>query len=152
MQSTEEHLAPRRLALGVAYALAASIAYAVAQVLTRQLVDDDVSPLVGSTLSLFWGTIGFFAISFRALGEQKPNLGRGSLYFGAAGIFAAIGVAGLFEALGRGSVVVVSPIVSTSPLFTLVFAALLLRGIEQLTPRVIGGAVLVVVGVIVLSL
>ena len=152
MQATNAPTATRRLALGVTYALAASVAYAVAQVLTRRLVDNDVNPLVGSTLALFWGTVGFFALSFRSFGEPKPNLRRGSFYFGAAGIFAAIGVVGLFEALGRGTVVVVSPIVSTSPLFTLVFAAVLLRGIEQLTPRVVLGAVLVVVGVVVLSL
>jgi len=152
MQATDDISATRRLVLGVTYALVASIAYAVAQVLTRQLVVGDVSPLVGSTLALFWGTIGFFALSFRSMAERKANLKRGSLYFGAAGIFAAIGVVGLFEALGRGTVVVVSPIVSTSPLFTLVFAAVFLRGIEQLTPRVVAGAVLVVAGVVVLSL
>ena len=49
-------------------------------------------------------------------------------------------------------VVVVSPVLATNPLFTLILAAIFLRDIEQITPRIIVGALLVVAGVVVLSL
>ena len=57
----------------------------------------------------------------------------------------------MFQALSRGPVVVLSPVVSTNPLFTLLFASIFLRGVERITPRVVAGALLVVGGVVVLS-
>ena len=40
-------------------------------------------------------------------------------------------------ALARGEVVVVAPVLATNPLFTLLFAFLLLRGVERITPRIV---------------
>ena len=56
-----------------------------------------------------------------------------------------------FEALSRGQVVVVSPVLATNPLFTLLLAMVLLRGLEQITLRVIAGTCLVVLGIVVLT-
>ena len=72
--------------------------------------------------------------------------------FAGAGIFSTTGVLCLFLALERAPVVLVSPVANTNPLFSLIFVALLLRGVERLTPRVFLGAGLVVAGVGVLTL
>ena len=45
-----------------------------------------------------------------------------------------------------GTVSVVAPLTNVTPLFVIVFSLLFLRGIETLNARVIGGAVLIVVG------
>jgi drug/metabolite transporter (DMT)-like permease len=47
-------------------------------------------------------------------------------------------------------VTVVYPVTASAPIFTLGFTALLLRGQEQLTWRIVLGVVLVVIGVIAL--
>ncbi len=136
---------------GVAFSLGAAVAYGTSQVLTRQLVGGLASPLVGSFLALMFGTIGFALLSVRSLGRRGDHFWRGAAFFAAAGVFSATGVLLLFIALSRGQVVVISPVVATNPLFTLVMASVLLRGVERITMRVVVGAVLVVAGVIVLT-
>jgi drug/metabolite transporter (DMT)-like permease len=42
--------------------------------------------------------------------------------------------------------VIVDPIVAAAPLVTVALAAVLLRDLERVTPRVVGGAAMVVVG------
>lgn len=136
---------------GVAFSLGAAVAYGTSQVLTRQLVGGLASPLVGSFIALAFGTFGFALLSLRSLGGRGERFWRGAAYFAGAGIFSATGVLLLFTALERGQVVVISPVVATNPLFTLVMAAVLLRGVERITARVVVGAVLVVTGVVVLT-
>lgn len=137
--------------MGVGIAFAAAASYGTSQVLTRHAVSDLAPPLVGSLIALFWGTVGFCFISARSLRHRGEHFRRGAVMFGAAGIFSAIGVMLMFQALSRGEVVVVSPVLATNPLFTLILAAIFLRGLERITPRIVMGALLVVAGVVVLS-
>lgn len=141
----------RSMLAGVAFSLGAAVAYGASQVLTRQLVGGLASPLVGAFIALGFGTLGFALLSIRSLGTRGEHFWRGAGFFAAAGIFSATGVLLLFVALSRGPVVVISPVVATNPLFTLVMAAVLLRGVERITLHVVAGAVLVVAGVMVLT-
>jgi DME family drug/metabolite transporter len=142
----------RRVLAGVAFGFSASLAYGASQVLTRHTVSELAPPLVGSSIALFWGTLGFFLLSVRSLGQRGEAFRRGALLFAGAGIFSAVGVILMFQALSRGQVVVISPVLATNPLFTLVMAALMLRDVERITTRVVVGALLVVSGVAALSL
>jgi drug/metabolite transporter (DMT)-like permease len=72
---------------------------------------------------------------------------RTYVYFAANAVLTAIALLSLFAALRIGRVVVVDPLVATAPLFTAVFAATFLRDLERVTPRLVAGAVLIVVGV-----
>lgn len=145
------HTSARTTLAGVAFALGAAVAYGTSQVLTRQTVSHLAPPLVGAFIALGFGTAGFALLSLRSLGARGPHFWRGAAFFVAAGVFSALGVVLLFVALSRGEVVVISPVVATNPLFTLLFAAVLLRGLERITPRVVAGALLVVAGVTVLT-
>ena len=145
--------APRRtLITGVAFAISAAMAYGSSQVMTRHGIGSLAPPLVGSLIALFWGTLGFAILSARNLGGRGDHFRRGALFFTTGGIFSAMGVLLMFLALGRGTVVVVSPVLATNPLFTLIFAAIFLRGVERITLRIVMGALLVVAGVAVLSI
>jgi drug/metabolite transporter (DMT)-like permease len=143
--------AGRSTLVGVAFSLGAAVAYGTSQVLTRQGVGQLAPPLVGSFIALGFGTLGFALLSMRSLGRRGEHFWRGAVFFAGAGVFSATGVLLLFIALSRGPVVVISPIVATNPLFTLVMAAVLLRGVERITRRVALGALLVVGGVVVLT-
>ena len=142
----------RTLVTGVAFALGAAASYGSAQVLTRQGIGNLAPPLVGTLISLCWGTLGFALLSARNLGSRGDHFRRGALFFATGGVFSATGVLLMFYALGMGQVVVIAPVLATNPLFTLLFAAIFLRGVERITPRVILGALLVVSGVAVLSI
>jgi uncharacterized membrane protein len=54
----------------------------------------------------------------------------------------------VFYALSHGKVVIVEPLVSSNPVLTLLLTAIFLRDVEALSRRVIIGALLTVVGTI----
>jgi drug/metabolite transporter (DMT)-like permease len=129
----------------------AALSYGGSQVLTRQAVSNLAPPLVGTFIALFWGTLGFALIAVRNLGPRPVRFRRGAAFFIGAGICSSLGVTLMFQALSRGEVVVLSPVLATNPLFTLGFAAVLLRGVERITMRHVLGTAFVVTGVVVLS-
>lgn len=77
--------------------------------------------------------------------------GRSLGYFIAAGVAENLGVFLAVFALTLGTVSVVAPLTSVSPIFVLVLSALFLRGIEVLTVRIAVGAVLIVAGVYLIT-
>jgi DME family drug/metabolite transporter len=77
---------------------------------------------------------------------------RGVLYFFWSGFFEALGALLTLIALTTGRVVIVSPIVATTPLFSLIISLIFFRGKEQVTRRTIIGTIAVVVGTIAIAL
>jgi len=73
-------------------------------------------------------------------------------YFFFTGLFETIGLLLVLYALSLGPVVIVSPIVSTLPLWVILGSKFLLRDLERITPRIWLGAALVVLGTIAISL
>lgn len=94
------------------------------------------------------------ALGGYALGARREDvLGaprRTYAYFAGSGTLTAVALLSLFAALSLGRVVIVDPLAATAPLFTAVFAAVLLRDLERVTPQLVVGAVLVVVGVVLI--
>jgi uncharacterized membrane protein len=76
---------------------------------------------------------------------------KGILHFAASGFFEAIGALLSLVALSTGRVVVVSPIVATTPLWNLLIAIVFLRGREEINLRTIVGTVCVVIGSIAIA-
>jgi drug/metabolite transporter (DMT)-like permease len=70
-------------------------------------------------------------------------------WFATVGVFNGTAVLFMYIALGKGDVGMVSPIIATSPLFTLALSTLLF-GQEKLTVRLLTGVGLTVAGIIVL--
>ena len=100
-------------------------------------------------VSLFWMS----AYLWSPLARERPAWNRQAVApFLLAGIFETLGILLVILALSAGPVVIVSPIVATSPLWILVGTGLFLRGIEKLTLRTVIGAVCVVGGTIAISL
>ncbi len=143
--------APVRSMRGYVFASSSAAAYAAAQVLASHGVSDFHAPLVGTTIALAFGTLAFVAIALRNFSAPVLNFRRGVLFFILAGFFSSAGVASIFSAVERADVVIVSPVSSTYPLFTLLFAAVLLGDLERVNPRMVLGAALVVIGVAIIS-
>jgi len=100
-------------------------------------------------VSLFW--IGsYLLLPFKG---EKPVWDRRAIGpFLVAGGFETLGILLVITALNVGRVVVVSPVVATSPLWILLGTWIFLRGIESLTARTVAGVVLVVAGTVAISL
>jgi uncharacterized membrane protein len=73
-------------------------------------------------------------------------------FYLAAGLAISLGMVAIYYALDLGKVVVVIPISSTGPLFTLMLTALFLKGVERVTLKIVMGALLIISGVVLLTL
>ncbi|MCW5745353.1 MAG: DMT family transporter [Alphaproteobacteria bacterium] len=102
--------------------------------------------LIGYTVSavVILVTAGYLA---RRNGVWRNAGGRG--WFVAVGLCNGAAVLLMYAALGRGPVALVSPIVASYPLFTLLFARLLLPG-ERAGGAVVAGVAITVAGVVLL--
>jgi uncharacterized membrane protein len=68
-----------------------------------------------------------------------------------AGIGSAMATISNTYALFLGKVIIISPISNTVPLFILVFAAIFLRDVERVTISIVMGAIMVVLGAVIIS-
>lgn len=147
--------AGRAALIGYLLALGAACCYGTTNVVVKGLTQDHTSPLVVSTISLLFGVLmmtpvaGRQAVSRLREARQSPAF----LIFAAlSGLAAATGVNCTYFALQRADVVIVAPIVSANPLFTLILAALFLSRQENITRWLALGATIAVAGVALVAL
>lgn len=136
------------------FPLAAALFFGIGNVARRfgLLAFTHVSVLEAVALNEFGSLLGLSA--FAVATRRRDVLAaprRTYAYFAGSGAITAFALLSLFAALQRGRVAIVDPLAATAPLFTAVFAAVLLRDLERVTTRVVAGAALVVVGVAVIT-
>jgi DME family drug/metabolite transporter len=134
---------------GVVVALGSALVYGIRPLFLKFGLEQADIPLtgtlIGAVAALVYAALVAGARNL-AVGLREPSLGL----FAASGVLQAFGFLALTFALASGDVSVVYPVVSTAPLITLGFTAVLLRGKEELTARIAVGVVAVVAGVAVL--
>ncbi len=118
----------------------------------RKLGMDQAAPLFDAAINVSSAMVASTAFVF-ATGNGPALVcdGRSLLYFIGGGIAENTGVLLVFAALGLGEVSVVTPLAGTAPLFVLLLATLFPSGMEKLSWRIVAGAVLIVLGVFVLT-
>ena len=146
----------RTALIGYLLAFGAACCYGTTNVVVRALTLDYTSPLVVSTISLLFGMLLVAPVAAKPAIAAIPEARRSPgfvLYAGLSGLAAATGVNCTYFALQKAEVVVVAPIVSANPLFTLILAALFLSAQENVnrwlvfgTMITVGGVALVVLG------
>jgi uncharacterized membrane protein len=110
--------------------------------------DPSVAVAMVTTVSLVL-LLGFIFATGRA---AELRMERSSLKFFLAAALVAVTAQILnFIALGRGQLSVIIPLLNTTPLFTVFFSLLFLRGIETVNSRIILGASLMVAGVVLIT-
>lgn len=141
-------------AVDLLFPLAAALAFAVGNVIRRfGLTTTDLSVLQAVTLNETGAFVALFAFAI-ASGQfgkvtSAPRATYG--YFAANALFTAAALLSLFEAFDRGPVAIVDSLAGTAPLFTVVFAALLLGDLERVTKGIVVGAGLIVVGAVLIT-
>jgi DME family drug/metabolite transporter len=131
--------------------LSASCFGAVA--IIRKLGLSHAGPLFGSAVNITTALITFTTFLL-ASGNRQVLVwrGRGLGYFVGAGIAENLSVFLVLVALGLGEVSIVAPLAGTAPLFVLPFTSLFLKGVERLSGRIVCGAILIVLGVVLLTI
>ena len=131
---------------GVALALAATALFATRDNVARELqLESEVSPLAVAAATVAGGAV---VVAGYLLATRRAGMLRGLALrtWLPAGLLFAASYAALFEALERGRVTVVSPLVATESLWGVVFAGLVLRRSELIGKRLVVGALLIVAG------
>ena len=130
--------------IGLGFALAATVVFAVRDNLVRHLsLDTDVEPALAAASTLLAGGV---TVALWLLVTRRRLPVAGFLAYAPAGVLFGLSYLCLFEGYYRGRVSVVSPLVATESLWGVALSALLLRRHELVGPRLFGGAALVGAG------
>jgi drug/metabolite transporter (DMT)-like permease len=137
--------------LGIAAALLGAALFALRDNLVRHLsLDSDVPSMTAGAVMLAASLVVTSAI----VGGARQRVAwptRVIVRWLVPGAFVGVSYVALFEAFYRGTVSVVSPIVATESLFGVAFSAWLIGRSEGIGRRVVGGAVLVVSGAVLIT-
>ncbi len=112
------------------------------------------SPIFGAAM----GNAGGFLVSVALLATSSSTRNaltyetNSFLYFVLSSLCTVAAWIFSFYALSFGEVVHVAPLVGTVPLFTVLLSTVLLRGVEQITPRIMVASLLVAMGVVSIHL
>lgn len=105
--------------------------------------------VVGAMMSLIIYPI--YLTATQRLGDFR--LSRSSLpYLIVGGVVVSLTWISMFYAFSLGAVSVVSSLMGTSPLFSLILSAVLLKDTEKITKNVIVGSIVIVTGIVVISM
>lgn len=105
--------------------------------------------VVGAMMSLIIYPI--YLTATQRLGDFR--LSRSSLpYLIVGGVVVSLTWISMFYAFNLGAVSVVSSLMGTSPLFSLILSAVLLKDTEKITKNVIVGSIVIVAGIVVISM
>ena len=140
--------------IGYLIAFGAAIAYGTNAVLTRRGLAQYGSPMRAIVIALTTGVLVLapFAVrAYRAEGDGWRPQRRALLFILFSGLSAILGYCSNVLALSILPVVVVAPISSTYPLVTVFLVRLFLRGHEDVSLRMLLGALCVVTGVILVT-
>ena len=143
-------VADKQMILGFAMALGAGLCYGTTNVIGKKVVEDYDHPLVVSSFALMFGMLIMLSLAYSSVPGAVRNSRSSLLPILLAGACSGTGVIGTYFALSRTDVVVAAPVISSSPLVTLVLAHLLLRSLEKITWRLILGTAMIIVGVILI--
>ena len=137
----------------VVYSTVAGFLAGVAFPLRRYGLSITNEPVFFSFVVAIVSLIGAIPYTLWTAGERRLIWHRRAVIdFSLSGFFEALGALLTLMALTTGRVVVVSPIVATTPLFSLVISMIFLRGKENITVITILGTIAVVAGTIAIAL
>lgn len=138
------------------FPLAAALTFAGGNVARRfAFTVTDISALEGVAINEAAGLFGLLVYLLirrgRDIDEFLVAPREAYAYFVACGLLSALSLFTLFEALDRGRVSLVDPLSSPTSLFAILFTFIFLREVEQVTRKLVAGAVLVVIGVVLIT-
>jgi drug/metabolite transporter (DMT)-like permease len=126
------------VAVAVGFGLRDNVARSVGEHVSAEALAQATAIMLGASIVL----LANLARQPRVLARMRAAFAP----FAASGIVTALGQATLFEALDRGRVTVIAPLVGTGVLWTVVFAAVFLGRSELVGRRLVAVALLVVAG------
>jgi DME family drug/metabolite transporter len=138
--------------LDALFPIGAALISAVSQTLRKQALQIIPNPFIAVAMVTTVSLILLLGFVFSTGRTQQLRMSRSSFkFFLSAALVATTAQVANFIALGRGQMSVIIPLLNITPLFTVFFTAVFLRKVETVTLRIIGGAALMVGGVILIT-
>jgi uncharacterized membrane protein len=133
--------------IDVIYPVLGALAFAISSILRKAgLVIANV-PLMAAAVTATTGFLLSLGLLQYQGGWHAVQLSRSSFaWLFASGIVNTAAMVSVFYALSYGKVVIVEPIVSANPVLSILLTAVFLKDLEALSARVITGALITVVG------
>jgi len=130
----------------------AGAAYGLSQVFRKIGLNIYHDPMMGVVVQNVTALSFSLALALLRKSHQQVSVNhrKAWVFFGLQGIFSISGQLTSFYALNTGSVIIVSPLSSISPLFVIVIAGIFLRKVERITGKIILGAILIIGGTFIL--
>ena len=141
-------------AVGVVWAVGSIVLFAARDTISRWVVvDRDVPGVAAATALLAGATVAvvLFVLVTRYRSSPLAQMRASLAPFIGAGVAFGVAHLALLEAIDRGKITVVSPLLGTVAIWTVLFAAILLRQSEAISRRLLAAALLVVAGAAVIG-
>jgi uncharacterized membrane protein len=137
----------------VIYPAIGALAFGASSILRKAGLEYVAIPVMAGAVTAGTAAIFSFALlQFRGGKEALKLTRQSAAWLFPAALFNTAATLSVFYALSHGKVVIVEPLVSSNPVLTLLFTAIFLRDLEAVNLRVIGGALLTVMGTILVVL
>lgn len=131
--------------------IAATVGFAIFDVMIRVGVLLSNAPLAGSFYSAVGGLVVFSAFVIPARKRVIKTNSKSIKHFVIVGFAITGAIAAQFIAFSFGNVVVVTPLTSTMPFFAVILAALFLRDLERIGKQTLLSAMFVVAGAVTIA-
>jgi drug/metabolite transporter (DMT)-like permease len=130
----------------------AALLFSMKDVTVRWGLGGSASPILAAAIAALTSTIEIFLINRYLYKEAFVLPPKHVLrWFVSSGVFTGGSFLFMFLALSMERVSIIAPLINSYAAFVLVLAPLMAREIERVTPRKVAGAVLVVVGIFLIS-
>lgn len=135
--------------MDVLYPIVGAVAFGISAILRKAGLDAVNVPIMAAAITAvtaFLFSLGLLQVQG---GKQAFKLSRRSAgWLFSAALFNTAAMLSVFYALSFGKVVIVEPLVSSSPVLSILLTAIFLKDLEVLSLHVVIGALLVVLGTI----
>lgn len=133
-------------ALGAVLALTVAVGFGIRDNVARSVGGHVTASALAQATAIMLGAATFLVLNFLRQRSVLPRVRTAFRPYAPTGVVTAGAQATLFEALDRGRVTAVAPLVGTGVLWTVVFAAMFLGRSEPVGRRLVTVALLVVAG------
>jgi drug/metabolite transporter (DMT)-like permease len=144
--------ARRVLGLAMLLPALAGLSKGAADIVRKEGLDLAASAVSAALIAQIAAVLAWSILLTTPAMRRKVRFGRGAWWFCAGGALAALAALSQFHALDRGEVSVVSPIVAAQPVAVIGLSAVMLKDLDPLTLRRTVGALVAVVGTLLVSL
>lgn len=145
---------PEAMRFGLVLVLASALCFGLDGVIAKIGFAEGTPVFVAVAVKMIAGATGFFLyLLWRDdLPQAQDLVTRDAAWFAAAGLSSALFLFAFYAGIEVAPVVVVVPIMQTSPLIVAAISFVFLQRLERVTPRLVAGAVMVVAGTVAVTL